>query len=960
VLVPADSYANFQDRSGIFAEQVMERAKNEEHRPLDTSDEGYTPISQDYPEDTSSSGKASLLQMTTSIAQAVEAVSPETTSLNAPANYSTSCDEGLIKRRYPDGTITPLPARDGAESICYRVDLPGQPPVLAKIRTSFRRFDEIKRESEIHKTLSHPRICKWIGQDVATDTNLYTTFTEFANGVTCPDLIGQQGPLTADKALDIIKQVLETCKYLHSPESHTGYPHAIIHRDINPNNLVVDTNGEIKVIDFGIATPKRSLTQYTIRNAGTPGYTAPEIHSLKPVPESDIYSVGATFLYLLLGELPKPLQDINFRTPQYFIPNTLEVRLSKDQPLQPIPEELRTFLQKAIMLDAEQRFHSADEALRELCLVDKALSAQQSFTTTGTGDTATPIELVTHSVTNQHQSSLTPDQAVLELLSDRIRNRESFPINNPALQPLATAAWQSRLSVADVEDYLRRAALTIRDDHRPCETVSELIERYRPLLGCDAIQTEISAHFNATPTALNCSYPLIPSDYQYGTWPLRVRGAENLRQKQRELEESEDPESVLCSLIVGAVACRTCLAHLEDEEMQFKDFHPSRLFPTPRVKHRYEKDTLARTQNLAEFADASFRFATTAAFNSQGPKNEATIYICLQMPSGATKFLMVELPRIVREKHPAWRESHAPNKTPMLFKSFDELQKFLREARGFGVRPRELTPLPDQVAASLNSTHPDAAELSAGTPGEWLNAAMDTQRSLDQEAERRYEELQAWKNTVFTFTNSLDGSKKCIDLAALVALLDEPNASKGHWYQNTPGLLQVDEEGRIWAAVSPYRSSRKIPDSRGHPVAKLLAIGHKIVLCPFLQVPLADDASKKRSFATQLLSGAKQFLVHARSSTETKQFDARCEELKRDALAAFQIWTATEKDNYKYPATVYLSPDGELRVIHSLAIVVLGSGAVRCFDGEGVLRLFPAQRGGSVEPPSDPDTIDVI
>lgn len=121
-------------------------------------------------------------------------------------------------------------------------------------------------------------------------------FLEYISGETLADT--DISRLTSKQKFKIIKQLLSAIETAH----YSG----IIHRDINPNNIMLDDNGDVKVIDFGICKIKEMVNNSTVFRMGTNAYSAPEVHlhSQNATEQSDLYSIGAVIYYLFTGEQP--------------------------------------------------------------------------------------------------------------------------------------------------------------------------------------------------------------------------------------------------------------------------------------------------------------------------------------------------------------------------------------------------------------------------------------------------------------------------------------------------------------------------------------------------------------------------------------------------------------------------------------------------------------------------------
>jgi serine/threonine-protein kinase len=157
-------------------------------------------------------------------------------------------------------------------------------------------FDRFQREASIGEKLHDPKVVRIF--DDEKRSRLYTVM-EWCEGRTLRQIL-KEGPLAQDRVLHIATGILDALDYIHS--------NGIVHRDLRPENIVVDSDDNIKLIDFGIASDSsaRRLT-YTNLNTilGSPHYISPEqVKGGRGDSRSDIFAMGVILYEMLSGELP--------------------------------------------------------------------------------------------------------------------------------------------------------------------------------------------------------------------------------------------------------------------------------------------------------------------------------------------------------------------------------------------------------------------------------------------------------------------------------------------------------------------------------------------------------------------------------------------------------------------------------------------------------------------------------
>ena len=133
--------------------------------------------------------------------------------------------------------------------------------------------------------------------DITLVENEFYVVQEHIQGETLSDYIEKHGCMSDDEIRNIILQVCNGLETIHAL--------GIVHRDINPNNIMLDENGCIKIIDFGISRVKKTNQSKDTQLLGTQGFAAPEQYGFTQTDfQSDIYSVGVLMNYLKTGKLP--------------------------------------------------------------------------------------------------------------------------------------------------------------------------------------------------------------------------------------------------------------------------------------------------------------------------------------------------------------------------------------------------------------------------------------------------------------------------------------------------------------------------------------------------------------------------------------------------------------------------------------------------------------------------------
>lgn len=162
-------------------------------------------------------------------------------------------------------------------------------------------LERFKREAEISAQLNHPNIVTIY--DVGEEPELGPFLAmEYVEGQSLGKYI-RDGTLDPETRLGILVQAMRALRAAHR--------HAIIHRDVKPDNILVSEDGRVKLMDFGIAKTMAPRLTSKGEFLGSPAYSAPELlRGADPTPSSDRFAYGVTAFELMTGQLPHPGSNV--------------------------------------------------------------------------------------------------------------------------------------------------------------------------------------------------------------------------------------------------------------------------------------------------------------------------------------------------------------------------------------------------------------------------------------------------------------------------------------------------------------------------------------------------------------------------------------------------------------------------------------------------------------------------
>jgi len=229
------------------------------------------------------------------------------------------------------------------------------------LRYDFSNEEELRRrfqrEALSTTSLAHPHIVNIF--DVGEEGSLHYLVMEYVPGKTLKEYIIDNSPVAPEQAVKIMKQLASALAHAHQNQ--------IVHRDIKPQNILMDAEGNVKISDFGIAMAL-SATSYTQTNSvlGTVHYLSPEqARGGTANKKSDIYSLGIVMFELLTGKLPfsgESAVSIALKHLQTETPSLREIVPS-------MPQSLENVVLKATAKNPQHRYQSANEMEEDLSTV---------------------------------------------------------------------------------------------------------------------------------------------------------------------------------------------------------------------------------------------------------------------------------------------------------------------------------------------------------------------------------------------------------------------------------------------------------------------------------------------------------------------------------------------------------------------------------------------------------------
>jgi serine/threonine protein kinase/tetratricopeptide (TPR) repeat protein len=239
--------------------------------------------------------------------------------------------------------------------------------IKSEIAADKRTIERFRNELKFARKIRHKNVCQMY--DLSKEEGNYYITMEFVPGDDLKSLIRRMGRLSPGQAITIAQQVCDGLTEAHKL--------GVVHRDLKPQNIMIDQDGNARIMDFGIA---RSLEGKGITGAGvmigTPDYMSPEqVEGKETDQRSDIYSLGVILYEMVTGHPPFEGDT----------PFTIGVKHKSEAPKDPkemnpqIPDDLSHIILNCLEKEKENRYQSAGELRSELRALDQGMPTKEKI-----------------------------------------------------------------------------------------------------------------------------------------------------------------------------------------------------------------------------------------------------------------------------------------------------------------------------------------------------------------------------------------------------------------------------------------------------------------------------------------------------------------------------------------------------------------------------------------------------
>ena len=221
--------------------------------------------------------------------------------------------------------------------------------IKARVAADEKTVQRFRNELKLARRIIHKNVCRMY--DLNVSAGVYYITMEYVSGENLKASLRRVGPLSVTKALLIAEQICAGLEEAH----RLGF----IHRDLKPQNIMIDREGVVRIMDFGIA---RDLAAAGLTDdgqmVGTLEYMSPEqLEGKKADPRSDLYSVGVILYEMVTGQTPFEGETPISVAAKHITSEPVDPRVLNDR----VPDALGRIIMKCLEKDPDRRYQTAEE-----------------------------------------------------------------------------------------------------------------------------------------------------------------------------------------------------------------------------------------------------------------------------------------------------------------------------------------------------------------------------------------------------------------------------------------------------------------------------------------------------------------------------------------------------------------------------------------------------------------------
>jgi serine/threonine protein kinase/predicted Zn-dependent protease len=233
--------------------------------------------------------------------------------------------------------------------------------IKQEIASDKKTIERFRNELKTARMISHKNVCRMFDLGESGRSNFITM--EYIRGEDLKSLVRKMGQLSPGQAISIAKQVCDGLIEAHNL--------GVVHRDLKPQNIMIDTNGNARIMDFGIArsTEGKGITGAGVM-IGTPDYMSPEqVDGKETDQRSDVYSLGVIIYEMVTGRAPFEGDTALSIAVKHKTEMPLDPRKYNEQ----LSEELSQIIMRCLEKDKENRFQDAAELRKALADIEHGI-----------------------------------------------------------------------------------------------------------------------------------------------------------------------------------------------------------------------------------------------------------------------------------------------------------------------------------------------------------------------------------------------------------------------------------------------------------------------------------------------------------------------------------------------------------------------------------------------------------